>query len=300
MNEFFAADPLSCENSSDLRYLLSHFGPSTGRYLADYPATWANEIKLRCEALGPIEAERAKALLRRAHERAALLRKTSIPWDDRTDWLDNFRNVVRQRPGEFACGIVPRTIHDPDVITIEALELSPTAEESIEAVAAEYVRVSKTLLLLSPELVFVDPYLNPCRSDRQDVLLEMIRLAGSGKCRRITCWARESEIVGDRRHTWDEVCLALGRLLTAAKWPLDREFRYVLVDDATRRSKMHPRYLVSIKGGIRYDQGFQRLPKGRRNEVSPLGAKLHDEVLKTYHEGEHDMKIVRVYEWDSQ
>jgi len=122
------------------------------------------------------------------------------------------------------------------------------------------------------------------------------RPTGRGKCRRITCWARDSEIVGDRRRSWDEVRAAIEKILTAAEWPEDREFRYLLVDDATCRSKMHPRYLISIKGGIRYDQGFQRLPKGRRNDVSPLGSALHDEVLRTYQEGEHDMEIVRVFD----
>ena len=52
MNEFFAADPASCENSADLRFLLANFGPHAGRYLAYYPSTWAEVIKRRCDELG--------------------------------------------------------------------------------------------------------------------------------------------------------------------------------------------------------------------------------------------------------
>lgn len=63
---------------------------------------------------------------------------------------------------------------------------------------------------------------------------------------------------------------------------------------------MPPRYLVSVKGGIRFDQGFQRLSRGRRNDVSPLGSTLHDEVLKTYQEGVHDMEIVRTFDWSAK
>jgi hypothetical protein len=296
MNEFFAADPMCCENSGDLRFLLAHFGPNSGRYLADYPDTWADVVKRRCEALGPLEAERAKVLIRRAREKTALLRKAALPWDVNADWLGNYRSVIAKRPGEFSTGVVAREVVASDVVTIDDLELSPTADESIEAVAREYVRISRTLMFLSPELVFVDPYLNPCKNDRQDILTEMLRVASRGKCRTVTCWARYSEVVGDRRHSWEEVVEALGKILLAAEWPPDRKFCYILVDDATSRSKMHPRYLVSIKGGIRFDQGFQRLPKGRRNDVSPLGAALHVEVLKTYQEDEHDMSIVRVFE----
>lgn len=301
MNEFFAADPLSCENSGDLRFLLSHFGPNAGRYLADYPDAWANDIRRRCEALGPIEGERAKVLIRRAREKSALLRKPTIPWEERSDWLANYRKVLSKNPGEFANGIVARGVSADDAITIDDLDLSPTADESIEAVSSEYARVSKTLLLLSPELIFVDPYLNPCKSDRRDVLIELFRTASRGKCRKISCWARDSEVVGNRSsHNWAEVSEALRQILSTAEWPSDRAFQYVLVDDVTCRSKMHPRYLVSVKGGIRFDQGFQRLPKGRRNDVSPLGSALHDAVLRIYQEGEHDMKIVRTYELISE
>lgn len=296
MNEFFAADPAACLSSSDLRFLLSHFGPHAGRYLADYPATWASDIALRCEAMGPVEGERAKVLIRRAYEKAALLRKASIPWKEGDGWLENFRRVLKERPGEFERGIVAGESDGSDVVSMNDLELSPTADESIEAVAGEYVRVSRTLLLLSPELTFVDPYLNPCKNDRQDVISAMLRSAAKGKCRRVTCWARGSEIVSEKRHTWEEVRAALERVLSSACWPSDREFRYLLVDDATCRSKMHPRYLFSIKGGIRFDQGFQRLPKGRRNDVSPLGAQVLEDVLATYRDGGNDMEVVRTFE----
>ena len=195
--------------------------------------------------------------------------------------------------------VVPRSAKAEGFVTIDDLDLSPTADESIEAVTAEYVRVSRTLLLLSPELIFVDPYLNPCKTDRRDVLVAMFAMATKGKCRKITCWARESEVVGERRHSWEEVSTALSGILKAAAWPADRAFSYILVDDATARMKMHPRYLLSIKGAIRYDQGLQRLPKGRRNDVSPIGAGLHVELLKAYHEGMHDMKVERVFECGS-
>jgi hypothetical protein len=296
MNDFFAADPSSCDNSSELRFLLGHFGPQAGRYLAAYPTTWAKDVVEHCEGLGTVEGERVKLLLRRAREKAALLGNKALLWDERSDWIGNFLNLARQRPGEFAQAIVPRLASAVGMATIDDLDLSPTADESIQAVSSEYVRVSRTLLVLGPELVFVDPYLNPCKSDRRGLLVAMFGVAAQGKCRRITCWARHSDIVGERRHSWEEVQAGLSTILSEARWPADREFRYVLVDDATAKTKMHPRYMFSIKGGIRYDQGFQCLSKGRRNDVSPLGRSLHEEVLRIYHEGEHDMRIEKVFE----
>lgn len=297
MNEFFAADPASCDNASDLRFLLRHFGPQAGRYLAEYPVSWASDIARHCEQLGPVEAERLKTLMRRAREEHTFFKINSPPWDIRTDWVGNYQNLVRQRPSKFANAILPRSEKLNGFLTLDDFDLPLTAEESVEGVAKEYVRASEMLLLVSPELIFVDPYLNPCKNDRRDVLIEMFRIAGKGKCRKITCWARDREVVDERRHSWEEVKAALRGILERAAWPADRSFRYVLVDDVTAKTKMHPRYLLSIKGGIRYDQGFQRLPIGRRNDVSPIGAKLHGEVLKTFHEDCHDMRLERVFEY---
>ena len=296
MNEFYVAESSSCDGSGDLRFLLGHFGPQAGRYLADYPSTWVEDVRKHCDSLGPLEGERIKVILRRAREKAALLRNSALPWDNQADWIENVRNVLRQRPGAFAQAIASRSRQAEGMPTIDDLDLSPTADESIPTTASEYVRVSKTLLLVSPELIFVDPYLNPCKTDRRDVLTPMFATAAIGKCQRISCWARASEVIGERRHTWDEVVGALDSILEAAGWPKDRTFRYLLVDDQLSKFKMHPRYMFSIKGGIRYDQGFQRLSKDRRNEVSPVGASLHDELLKTYHEGGHDMVIEHEYQ----
>jgi hypothetical protein len=103
--------------------------------------------------------------------------------------------------------------------------------------------------------------------------------------------------MGERRNSWEEVGSAIEHILQDAGWQGNREFQYNFVDDATTRSKMHARYMLSIKGGIRYDQGFQRLTRGRRNDVSPIGTQLHVELIKTYHEGAHDMRIEHVFEF---
>lgn len=298
MNEFFAADPASCDNSTELRLLLGNFGPQTGRYLAEYPITWPNDIMNNSQQLGQVECERIKLLIRRAHERAALLRNGNLPWNPHFDWISNYRSLIQKRPKEFTQAIVSRISTSGEFITIDELELPATADESIEAIASEYVRTSRTLLLLSPELIFVDPYLNPCKNDRRDILVAMLNVASKGKCNKITCWARGSEVIGERRNSWEEVVLAIQEILRDAEWPRNRNFQFNFVDDATTRTKMHPRYLFSIKGGIRYDQGFQRLSKGRRNDVSPIGEKLHLELIKTYHEDGHDMRIERVFHVD--
>ena len=66
----------------------------------------------------------------------------------------------------------------------------------------------------------------------------------------------------------------------------------ILVDDESRQTKMHGRYLLSIKGGIRFDQGFQKLPEGRHVDVGPIGKTIHDALLDIYCDGKHDMRVI--------
>jgi hypothetical protein len=70
-----------------------------------------------------------------------------------------------------------------------------------------------------------------------------------------------------------------------------REIEMILVDDESRQTKMHGRYLLSMKGGIRFDQGFQKLPEGRHVDVGPVGKNTHDALLDIYGDGKHDMQV---------
>jgi hypothetical protein len=296
MNEYFAAHPQSCSGASDLRYLLSLFGPQTGRYLADLPASWQEDVLRHCAQMGDLEAERVKSLVRRAREKSALLRKAWPHWQPGLDWLSNYRHLLAAQPAAFDGAIVPKGLAGSGLTAIDDLELPATASEAIDATAAEYVRVCRTLLLISQELVVVDPYLNPCKRDRAEVLLALLSVLGKSTARKsVTCWARSSEVVDVKRNSWAEVCAALDSILSKAGWPKTHAFRYILVDDAVAKSRMHARHVFSIKGGIRFDQGLQVLPRGRRNEVSPTAHVVHEELIATFVDGQHDMAVEHTY-----
>lgn len=67
----------------------------------------------------------------------------------------------------------------------------------------------------------------------------------------------------------------------------------LIVKDDASTMKMHGRYLLSVKGGVRIDQGFQVLPKGRQVEVGPVGPKIHEDLLQIYVERKNDMKVLK-------
>lgn len=293
MNELYAADPSVCSHASELRLLLSFFGPYAGRYLANYPIDWVAQVEKQFDNLGEVEVARVKAMLRRAKEGMALIPWNGLAWSKGLEWVENATPLLNASPARFD-GLIARQTTPPAIYRLHDLDLPPTAEERIAGTASEYARISKILLVLSAEIILVDPYLNPLKRDYAFVLKAMFDIAAKGKCQRILLWARASEVFG--RGTYavikSDLECSLQRLARQACFKPGREIEMILVEDESRQKKMHGRYLLSIKGGIRFDQGFQQLPQGRHVDVGPLGKATHDAQLDIYFDGKHDMQVV--------
>ena len=293
MNELYAADPSVCAHASELKLLLASFDPYAGRYLANYPENWVAQVESQFENRGEIEKARVKTILRRAKEGMAMVTRANLSWNADKEWLENARPLLNTPPAVFD-GLIAREATPPAIHHLHELDLPPTAEERIAGTASEYARISKILLVLSPEIALVDPYLNPLKGDCAAVLKAMFDTAAKGKCQKISLWARESEVC--RRGTYAVIKAdledRLHRLAHQAGFKPGREIEMILVEDESRLAKMHDRFLLSIKGGIRFGQGFQQLPQGRHVEVGPVGKTTHNALLDIYFDGKHDMRVV--------
>jgi len=290
MNEQFASEPTALRGHIALKMLLDKFGPYTGRYLAAYPSNWRSLVMALNEELGPCEAARVSTLLRRAKEGMQIVGGSRMPYEESHSWLENAKHLLENRPKRLLTGVViaqrdlPELYHD--VYELGEFQLPATAEERMVASASEFVRVSQTLLLTRPEIGFIDPYLNPCNPDVQKVISAMIEKASKGCCENIRIWARSSEVL--RENSVPEIRAALeGIMPKNCVNGLRLEFNFI--DDRRSADRMHARYLLSLQGGIRFDQGFQQLRGDRKVDVQPLTSKnLLEDIWKTYFEGEND------------
>lgn len=292
MNELFAADPAICNHASELKLLLSSFGPYAGRYLANYPIDWTAQVESQFESLGEVEAAKVRTLLRRAKETLTLVTR-NLHWNSEQEWLENAAPLLDVVPKVFD-GLVAKQAAPPAIHQLDLLDLPPTAEERIAGNATEYARVAKILLLHSPEIALVDPFLNPLKRSYNSVLKEIFGLAVKGKSKKFLLWARASAVLSSGNQSVIKADLedVLNRLARQAGFKPGCEIEMILVEDEAQKTKMHGRYLLSIKGGIRLDQGFQELPQGRHVDVGPIGKAIHNALLDIYFDGLHDMKVV--------
>ena len=289
MNELYAADPAACPDALALKHLLEKFGPQTGRYLGNYPNDWSARVRQSSQFHRPIEAERIKSVLRRADERTALFTQHGLNWIDQSSWINNALQLI-SRPNSPFKQIIGVDSIPPHVSDLHNLNLPVTAEERIAATPREYARVSEIFLKISHELIFIDPYLNPFRDDYGAVLKELFPRISRGRCRKIFFWARCSEI--EKQCSASTYKHEMQRILKNTVDQLNFQINVILVSDERATSKMHGRYLVSPKGGIRFDQGFQRLPRGRLVDVGPISETVHEQLMRTYSKGANDFEVI--------
>lgn len=289
MNELYAADPNCCVRESDLKLLLISFGPYTGRYLANYPSDWIQRIEAQFETLGDVELARIKTLLRRAKDSLKIVTRSNLAWTDAVPWLDN----ATQHLNTAFDALIAGESSLPSIFELDELDLPPTAEERVLGVASEYVRVIRTLALLSPEILLIDPYLNPLKHAYSQVLTPLFVLIAKGKSEKVTLWSRASLVYGSSKQASIDSDLyeSLKKLVTSSGFKPGRQVEMILVEDETSKSKMHGWHLLSIKGSVRLDQGFQQLPKGRKVIVGPDGPAIHNELLDIYLDGQHEMIV---------
>lgn len=291
MNERFAAEPTTCDTAFELKHLMEKFGPATGRYVATYPAkSWEQLVYGHIAGWSDLEQARAKTVLRRAKESHALVRSGNVPYADKDTWIQNVSRI-QGAPLHFDGIVVSRSSAEAGVFqSLDDFELPPTAAERVAAKAVEYARVSHTLLRASPEIHFIDPYLDPCDLDRQVVIKELLSAATTGRCQAAYIWVREDRL----KRPMSEIALELGRAARSVGFVDPRRMIVCAFTDAGRNIKVHDRYLLSIYGAIRFEHGFQQLAGKRTASVMPESSLSHDLLVRLFIEGENDLGVERI------
>jgi hypothetical protein len=296
MNELFAAEPGACSTASELRELFSKFGPASGRYLALCPDTWRGLVANAFASASQLEQKRIGELLLKAKRDRITVADPALPYDYAKAWVENILPLLAPPPTKPLNGIVVSTPieESPSCFTLDTLNLPPTAEEQMPVTPEDFVRVSRILLRSSPELGFIDPYCRPYRADTRPVLRTLLKEIALSRCARVVLYAREKIAIGSSGMTVSDVSADLQLLRKEASLPSKCELELRLFDDDGCRVRMHARYLLSVRGGIRFDQGFQAPSGIKRMDVAPLSPATHRQLMLEYVSGEHDMKLCHI------
>lgn len=300
MNEIFAAEPTCFHNEAELRGLLKQFGPDTGRYLVAYPPAWTGLVEknmlkhagevVEAGEVGPMQGLKIRVVLQRALEQHRVIADDQLPyvWNGKP-WLEHALKLIPPSGRDLDAIVTAEERVEENVFTLDSLDIPPVSDEMMGAQPREFARVVKTLVSISKELIFVDPYANPCKDDVYIVLNAIFKLIARSSCTNVVLYARKSELL--KNHTRLELQAKVNLLRRESGLPIRCNLELRLVDDKISKDKLHDRYLFSHKGGVSFAQGFQRLGSGKTVPVRPMTKPILTPAIQCFIDSEHDMGI---------
>lgn len=277
MNEIYAIDPESPRDLRDLKALSETFGFRAGRFVAAYPDDWEGLLKLKSE-IGDVERLRFIALLQRLSNALLPVRhpyKTDVIWED---------NAQRER-GRFSGGVLGKGSNKKGFPSFDDFLWGTEAEPWTASIGAHidntpkaYFDAISPLILMSREIHIFDRYLydNVAQYHRtRDLFIEFLGKVAflcSTHNRKISLCIHLFEIDDqpvERQTMRLHEALAAEMRGRIEKW-VDLQYK--------KSERRHGRYVLSIDGGLQFDNGIV-LGVSDRNHVHWLSQKELDEIL---------------------
>lgn len=284
MNELYACDPTAIRHASDLKLLLKSFGPFVGRYMAELPLydNWRKVVLQQFSEFGELEQKRISHLMHKANQNATFYRPKKFNWEADRNWLCNVLESDVPKDRVFTEDGTENTLK------FNEMELSANAGEHLLGNKDELLRACEILLLISHEIYFIDAYLYFNNSNVRSVVEHFVAKLAEGKCNKVTFINIPKDL-----SVIDEIKSGADNFLRKMRGKYKNiKFKYLMLNNVGSENKIHRRYLMSIKGAIDLDKGFQEeTNKKSKVTVIPVNEIIHSDLIKLYHENEHGMKV---------
>ena len=278
----YALEPTVLDNVADLRYFLENFGVHTGRLIADYPKRWERLVfKIAAQNLKPIERKRFSAKLEQLTH-LLLEPNERRSFDGTKSWLENAELV--QKSAEPFKAIIARENPRNDTDVLVADDLTPETElwkvprqTKIPRTVNAIVQAAAPLLQISRQILFVEPYFDPCAAANQNVLRGMLRSAQNrtGEIHRIEIHCTQHSKSGVR--FWEDCESDLPSYIPA-EWEIE-VFRWQVAEGTDR---FHRRYVLTERGGIAFEGGLDSGRQGQTTDIFLLEESLRKKRWADY------------------
>ena len=238
--------------------------------------------------LKDVERKRIELLLTQISVK--LLRRTGVTYDPTGTWIDNAEREHARDP--FHAIVAPSNprgrpyILDPGLVDETDERWRVERERAVPRDPVAFGRASAPLVSISREILLIDPHFNPSE-ERWRVSLAELLAPLAGRCAAVS---RVEVHVTDMKEN--------GQIKWALAWYLDEcERRLPACVPAGLRvavivwrqrvggEKLHPRYVLTERGGMRFEVGLDEGAPGQTTDVSLLGETLHQERWQQYQRG---------------
>lgn len=297
MIKCYAIEPNALRRWEDFRYVMEKLGFDKGRVLVTIPGKWISNLLNSLGDVGDIERSRFIAKLQRYKQDRII--SSGSPYDPAIFWVDNASALE-------TLGVIDAILISDDTLRKNQMLSYPTpslVDESFFETSRELRCLNtpenlglsaKVLLGVSSEAIFVDPHFRIDSDAYLKTLAEFSKHASAGReCKFFTIFTR-SDYAPKRGQP--ELRNRLDQNLS----PFVKQGFKVRVNFLERKTtgiSFHARYLLTTRGGIRYDKGFRSELPPELVDISLLDRRLHEELLEVFSPGSDDLKIAETWEW---
>ena len=266
----FAVDPDALAGWQNFRYLVEKFGVANGRLISRFPSKWEKMVLRACKDCSEMEKKRIVESLKQIGPK---LYSAGRNYDKGHEWLPNavashrelpFRAIITTHANAGDGGLL-----DGDALSEDDETWAVPRGGAVPRTAEDLAAAADKLLRCSGEIVLVDPYFGgEARFGRP--LTAMIRCACDGRVpRRFEYHLSARSISADIFET------ALERQRPYLRIPENVSLFFVRWDQVDDSDTLHPRYILTEKGGLRFDHGLDDGNPGETTDVECLDQTLH-------------------------
>lgn len=268
----FALDPSLLNNWNTFHYLVEHFGIPHGRMISEFPKIWKRMVRDACRECQPVERLRIVEALNRIDPKLLPALRT---YDTTRSWVENAE--LQHRAAPFHAIITGHNLANAAYV-LSPDELNEThplwavqREAPIARKAEDMAACVEKLLLISSEILFIDPNFNPQHFRFRKPLELFIEGALRGKpVARIEYHAKDDD------HTMSSEAFKaacerhLPRII-----PIGVELSLYRWKQRVGGDALHARYVLTELGGLRFEYGLDEGDSGETLDISLLDTGLY-------------------------
>jgi hypothetical protein len=279
-----------------LRYIVEKFGFDRGRLISDFPKHWTRYVYEAANGMSDIQKARVTEVLNSAKQRNAIVRFGRVYNPELGNWLTNALSDHRRVPFHAILAAAVREGADYVLCVDDIHEDSPLMAVPTDfSIARDVDSLTTTfggLLRIGSRIVFVDAFFDPFNTRQKQLYsrcLNIIRNAnGQASCeihyRYDEDGLRESftnATLEDHAQSLFGDIIPEGMTVSIFCWK-----------EKDGGEDFHARYLLTEKGGIRVDAGFEPVGAHQHTDVTLMDLGLAESHLVSFSRGSTTYELV--------
>lgn len=295
--EEFAVNPEAIQDWQELNKITMNFGFSNGAVISFFPGRWIKDLqqKANSELNGTLKHQWVIEKLKKIKDE--ILIKNGRDWNPEYDWIHNSITQHDKKPF-YKILHIEGVAGYPEIIGFDLLDetvFEELREGQIKRNAENFAAVSQLLLLNSKNIQLIDPFFSAKNPGFVKSLAAMLKAADA---------YQRQNIVSIQLHTSykqsnTEVHIEGEKELLNQHYkriiPIGQQIEFLWWDDEGT-GEIHPRYLITEKGGIRFDRGFVEPAPHEQQEadtdVGMMTSSIVNKITQKYKEDSSSYKVV--------